>query len=159
MNRSIDTLLGVGPQATEVFMRAGFKIILDLYHFNEDDRKIQTIIDTMKNEQPDRDDIYWKRLGTRCNNIIFKAKSAQSIGDHPDAFICYISLELMKDPVLTPYGSSYERENIIKWLEIGNTTDPYTRNLLNINQLYENRPLKQAISYYKKNFLKYSVLD
>ncbi|VYS57057.1 unnamed protein product [Arabidopsis thaliana] len=35
----------------------------------------------------------------------------------PNYFICPISLEIMKDPVTTVSGITYDRQNIVKWLE------------------------------------------
>ena len=46
---------------------------------------------------------------------------------------CTISLEIMEDPVITPYGFSYEDTKIKEWLE-SHTTDPLCENELNENQ-------------------------
>ena len=55
--------------------------------------------------------------------------------------ICSITGEIMKDPVTSPDGNTYEKEAILKWLENHNT-EPQTRNILYANYLVPNRALK-----------------
>ncbi|EKX45487.1 hypothetical protein GUITHDRAFT_53147, partial [Guillardia theta CCMP2712] len=42
--------------------------------------------------------------------------------EHPADFLCPISMEVMKDPVIAMDGHSYERQNIERWLEDHNTS-------------------------------------
>ncbi|KAG0461019.1 hypothetical protein HPP92_021004 [Vanilla planifolia] len=44
----------------------------------------------------------------------------------PSHFLCPISLDLMKDPVILPTGITYDRRSIETWLEAGNFTCPVT---------------------------------
>ena len=60
------------------------------------------------------------------------------------AFICPISEEVMKDPVITPYGHCYERESITQWLR-NHQTDPLTNQPLSIEDLRPCFALKSAI--------------
>ncbi|XP_051141093.1 U-box domain-containing protein 21-like [Andrographis paniculata] len=54
----------------------------------------------------------------------------------PTHFRCPISLDLMKDPVTLSTGITYDRENIEKWIEMGNSTCPVTHQvLLTFNQI------------------------
>ena len=62
----------------------------------------------------------------------------------PEAFICPISGDIMKDPVVDPEGNTYERSEIEKWLS-SIQTSPITRCILNKDQLSPNRALKDAI--------------
>lgn len=62
----------------------------------------------------------------------------------PDAYICPITQEKMKDPVIDPDGNSYEREAIEDWLH-RNSTSPITRTPLTIADLTPNRALKVHI--------------
>lgn len=62
-------------------------------------------------------------------------------------FLCPITHELMKDPVIDPDGNSYEREAIESWLR-RNGTSPITRAPLAIKDLRPNRALKQTIEEY-----------
>ena len=63
----------------------------------------------------------------------------------PGEFICPISQEIMRDPVLDPYGISYEREEIEKWISLYHC-DPINRSRpLRIDQLVPNLALKAMI--------------
>ncbi|KAM7527794.1 hypothetical protein LguiB_031204 [Lonicera macranthoides] len=59
----------------------------------------------------------------------------------PDDFRCPISLELMKDPVIT-----YERSCIEKWLEAGHGTCPKTQQALTCTVLTPNYVLRSLIA-------------
>lgn len=60
------------------------------------------------------------------------------------AFICPISQEVMKDPVITPYGHCYDRESITDWLS-SHRTDPLTNQPLSLEDLKPCFALKSAI--------------
>ena len=61
-----------------------------------------------------------------------------------EAFMCKITMSLMKDPVMDPDGFSYEREAIEKWIK-EHGTSPMTRRPLRLDELKPNRALKDAI--------------
>ncbi|CAL9120755.1 unnamed protein product [Musa acuminata var. zebrina] len=63
----------------------------------------------------------------------------------PDDFLCPISLELMKDPVIVATGQTYERESIEKWLQAGHDTCPKTRQRLSNKSLTPNYVLRSLI--------------
>ena len=54
------------------------------------------------------------------------------------------SMELMRDPVSTADGHSFERSDIEQWVRVSGT-NPVTRAPLALNQLTPNRALKGAI--------------
>ena len=62
----------------------------------------------------------------------------------PQDFYCPITGELMKEPVLGKDGHSYEKSEILRWLE-GNSTSPMTREPLTADDLVDNLPLKRSI--------------
>jgi hypothetical protein len=66
-----------------------------------------------------------------------------------DYLTCPISLDVMSDPVITPYGDSFERYAIIDWLRT-NDTCPLTRRPLKVSQLMENKSLKLVIEEYQR---------
>lgn len=71
----------------------------------------------------------------------------------PDAFICPISFTIMENPVMDHEGNSYEKKNILEWLNI-NKKSPITRNYLDSSMLIPNRSLKNAIEeFISKNNL------
>eukprot|EP01040_Poterioochromonas_malhamensis_P005344 gene5344-5731_t len=68
----------------------------------------------------------------------------------PSQFICPITREIMVDPVIDPNGISYEREAIMKWIELQQTS-PFTRDSCLSTQLVPNRALKELIETFKRN--------
>ena len=70
-----------------------------------------------------------------------------------DSFICPINQTLMEDPVITPYGTTYERSAILNWLK-RNKTDPLTKKSLSKEMLITNYALRSAIQEYKQSLNK-----
>ncbi|KAL8052957.1 hypothetical protein ABFX02_05G039500 [Erythranthe guttata] len=64
----------------------------------------------------------------------------------PDDFLCPISLELMRDPVIVATGQTYERSYIQRWIDCGNTTCPKTQQKLRHVTLTPNYVLRSLIS-------------
>lgn len=65
--------------------------------------------------------------------------------DIPDHFCCPITLGMMRDPVITPSGHTYERSAIVE--TIGKKAcDPLTGEALSLDDLRPNRALKEAIT-------------
>ena len=71
---------------------------------------------------------------------------------------CSISLEVMKDPVIDPDGNTYDRCNIVEWININNKS-PITRNALSILQLRSNKILKSFISLIENTLLTKGISD
>lgn len=67
-----------------------------------------------------------------------------SLLEKHDSFVCPLTLELMKDPVSTVDGHTYERKAIEEWLET-NDTSPLTAMVLADKQLIPNLAIKQSI--------------
>ncbi|XP_037645818.1 WD repeat, SAM and U-box domain-containing protein 1-like isoform X2 [Sebastes umbrosus] len=78
-------------------------------------------------------------------------KAEQSGSDAPDEFLCPITRELMKDPVIAADGYSYERESIESWIRGKNKTSPMTNLFLQTTILTPNRSLKMAITRWKSS--------
>ncbi|KAM0015127.1 putative U box domain, armadillo-like helical, Zinc finger, RING/FYVE/PHD-type [Helianthus debilis subsp. tardiflorus] len=64
----------------------------------------------------------------------------------PVDFLCPISLELMRDPVIVSTGQTYERSYIQKWIDCGNTTCPKTQQKLQNSILTPNYVLRSLIA-------------
>jgi len=62
-----------------------------------------------------------------------------------NGFLCPITREQMKDPVVTLHGQSYEREGIENWLNLGNNVDPNTRKKLEVGELLPNHNLRLIV--------------
>ena len=51
-----------------------------------------------------------------------------------NSFLCPITKNIMKNPVITPYGTTYDKDAIISWLKT-NETCPLTKKPLNRKML------------------------
>jgi len=67
----------------------------------------------------------------------------------PEEFICDITLEVMRDPVIAADGHSYERTAMEEWLR-GHRTSPKTNIPLSHTTLMPNIALRQAIERFMK---------
>jgi hypothetical protein len=66
-----------------------------------------------------------------------------------ESFLCPISQEIMRDPVITPKGISFERKAILDWLKKSQNC-PITKTKLTEKDLITNYSLKNAIDEYIK---------
>ncbi|GAB2279996.1 hypothetical protein Dimus_014633 [Dionaea muscipula] len=64
----------------------------------------------------------------------------------PEDFLCPISLEIMRDPVIVSTGQTYERSYIQRWIDSGNVTCPKTQQKLENFTLTPNYVLRSLIS-------------
>ncbi|KAK1697485.1 hypothetical protein QYE76_014182 [Lolium multiflorum] len=64
----------------------------------------------------------------------------------PQDFRCPISLDLMRDPVVSSSGQTYDRESITRWFGAGKSTCPKTGQVLTNLSLVPNKALKNLIS-------------
>ena len=70
----------------------------------------------------------------------------------PTEFYCPITLDIMKEPVIGLDGHTYEKIEIIHWLNNNNNKSPMTRQYMDIGSLIPNYALKSQIeSYIQKN--------
>lgn len=158
MSASIGSMEGVGPAALEVFETAGFRQIWQLKAFNGDDVKLHEAICKIKNARGHMmEDSYWKRLFTRCINIIYRAKSAEATDYVPHEYMCPLSLDWYHDPVVAPSGHSFSRQYIEEHLKHF-PTNPLTRSPLRPEELYTNIALEQAVSSYRLHHQRYRIL-
>ncbi|KAM4744362.1 LOW QUALITY PROTEIN: WD repeat, SAM and U-box domain-containing protein 1 [Anableps anableps] len=73
-------------------------------------------------------------------------KSDSMCSGIPDEFLCPITRELMREPVIAADGYSYEREAIESWIHTKNRSSPMTNLPLLTTLLTPNHTLKMAIS-------------
>ncbi|KAL4318237.1 hypothetical protein GQ457_18G022810 [Hibiscus cannabinus] len=64
----------------------------------------------------------------------------------PVDYLCPISLELMRDPVIVATGQTYERSYIQRWIDCGNATCPKTQQKLENLTLTPNYVLRSLIN-------------
>lgn len=71
---------------------------------------------------------------------------------NPDNFECIFSYDIMKDPVTTATGNSYEKSQLYSYL-LKDNRDPISRTPIYRDEVYPNHALKKAIEYYKQSKL------
>src|SRR5215472_2490496 len=91
MTDNINKIEGVGKISMDVFLRAGFNTIGDLKEDAGYAQRIQTAIDVLKEERPQYDDYYWRRLARRCSAIVERVQNAQAFPFVPSQYMCPIS--------------------------------------------------------------------
>ncbi|EKX42406.1 hypothetical protein GUITHDRAFT_55908, partial [Guillardia theta CCMP2712] len=62
----------------------------------------------------------------------------------PSAFLCPISRGIMKQPAITPDGSTFDREFLARWISTKGT-DPMTKKRLQLHEIAPNRALRSLI--------------
>ncbi|KAM9250168.1 WD repeat, SAM and U-box domain-containing protein 1 isoform 3-T3 [Dugong dugon] len=123
----------------------GLKDLVDIFKMNNIDGK--ELLNLTKESLAD--DLKIESLGLRSKvlrkieELRTKVKSLSS--GTPDEFLCPITRELMRDPVIASDGYSYEKEAIENWIGKKKRTSPMTNLILPSVVLTPNRTLKMAI--------------
>jgi hypothetical protein len=71
--------------------------------------------------------------------------SQLSSTQYPTEFQCPLTKTIMIEPMLSKYGTNFEKDAILRWLNEGNTTCPVTRKPLRPSGLVSNKNLKWKI--------------
>ena len=77
--------------------------------------------------------------------LFSKAAEADIPTEVPDHLCCNITLDIFRDPVITPSGVTYERAILLNHLEQVGKFDPVTREPLEPSQLVSNLAIKAAV--------------
>ncbi|KRZ66961.1 STIP1 homology and U box-containing protein 1 [Trichinella papuae] len=85
---------------------------------------------------------------TQINNLFSQVDERRRKRDIPDYLCGKISFELMRDPVITPSGITYDRKDIMEHLHRVGHFDPVTRTALTADQLIPNLSMKEVIDHY-----------
>ena len=64
---------------------------------------------------------------------------------NPDLFCCPLTLDIYKDPYITPNGNTYEHAALVEHLNNVGKFDPLTREYLDENMIIPNRKIKELI--------------
>jgi len=139
--------------------RLGEEIELQTYlaRLIRDDRERQ--IDHLKSETTVKDEIDEEELNTKIaaietfsdtcmsdlNNIFAKVDDRRRRREVPDYLCGKISFEILRDPVVTPSGITYERKDIEEHLMRVGHFDPVTRVSLTADQLIPNYAMKEVV--------------
>ncbi|XP_068435523.1 WD repeat, SAM and U-box domain-containing protein 1 isoform X3 [Clinocottus analis] len=90
-------------------------------------------------------------LRSKVLRKVEQLKSDSVCSGIPDEFLCPITRELMREPVIAADGYSYEREAIDAWINTKNRSSPMTNLPLLTTLLTPNHTLKMAIGRWKTN--------
>jgi hypothetical protein len=122
---------------------AGFKIKENYDKKKQEKLKNENLLKKSKDE--------YKSLLNKNNNSIHTNYINNNYYNNEDddlnipfTFICPLTKNIMKEPVMTKYGSNYEKIAIENYLK-ENNKDPLTGNYLTIKMLKPNLKLKNAI--------------
>ncbi|KAG7946499.1 hypothetical protein I3843_14G042300 [Carya illinoinensis] len=77
--------------------------------------------------------------------VFREAAEADTPAEVPDYLCCKITLDILRDPVITPSGVTYEKAVILEHLQKVGKFDPITREPLNQSQLIPNLAIKEAV--------------
>lgn len=144
----------IGPAALEVFLLAGVNTVSDIIGYDIfNDTRILTALDAIKAKKP-MENYYWQRLYSRCLGIVLKFQYPDALPYIPNHFMCPLTLDILRDPVIAPSGYTYERSAILDFIK-KYAIDPVTRTPLTPTQLYPNNNLKDAVSRYIVSALKW----
>ncbi|KAM0940718.1 putative U box domain, tetratricopeptide-like helical domain superfamily [Dioscorea sansibarensis] len=77
--------------------------------------------------------------------VFHKAALADRPSQVPDYLCCKITLDIFRDPVITPSGITYERAVLLEHLQKVGKFDPLTRVPLKPDQLTPNLAIKEAV--------------
>ncbi|KAL6659552.1 hypothetical protein ACP70R_003592 [Stipagrostis hirtigluma subsp. patula] len=77
--------------------------------------------------------------------VFKKAAKTDTPTDVPDHLCCKITLDIFRDPVITPSGVTYERAVLLDHLHTVGKFDPVTREALEPHQLVPNLAIKEAV--------------
>ncbi|BFZ17495.1 hypothetical protein BsWGS_20534 [Bradybaena similaris] len=92
-----------------------------------------------------------KRIA-EVNSLFAQLDDRRKKRDVPDYLCGKISFEIMREPVITPSGITYDKKDIIEHLQRVGHFDPVTRTDLTQEQLIPNFTLKEVIdSYLEEN--------
>ena len=83
--------------------------------------------------------------------VVLEPKNDTSADSPPKEFVCPLSSELMRDPVVISSGETYEREAIAKWFRDGNDFCPRTGKKLTNLAMVPNSCMKSLISGWCEN--------
>jgi hypothetical protein len=148
----------IGPFTTMMFENAGYQTVnqlryFDTCHISDDYQRFVRDTKTLEINQ-EYTNRFWRRMITRCMNIINLIQNVNAIPVSPEFMVCCISGCIMEEPVILPNGKSCERCEIEEWIDSGRKC-PFTGEPLLKDQLISNRNLQDVLEDYNKHYAGY----
>ena len=152
-------LAGIGASIGIVALGIGGKIMYDKYkkketsnenvefsNFkNENNSEIVEKLKKQKSIKPKIISDEYDKNYIRANS--FQTKDEEELIKKKNSFICPISQIMMENPVITPYGTTYEKSAILDWIN-KNNNDFLTKKPLSQDMLIPNYILKSSMMEY-----------
>uniref|UniRef100_A0A914GZ14 E3 ubiquitin-protein ligase CHIP n=1 Tax=Globodera rostochiensis TaxID=31243 RepID=A0A914GZ14_GLORO len=107
---------------------------------NEDENDSEDKMDELKSQGANSKE--------QLNNLFAQVDERRRKRDLPDYLCGKISFELLQDPVVTPSGITYDRQDILTHLHRVGHFDPVTRVPLTADQLIPNFALKEVVDHF-----------
>lgn len=151
----IEHLSGHGV-ITAVLKTAGYATVGDALDVDLDDigdghvlRRVRRAVDTLHANGAFAHVRDWQPVFRRAYSTVVTLLEREPVDmEPPPCFQCIFSGRWLVDPVITPSGHSYERREILRWIDHEHT-HPMTREPITVDQLVDNRNLKEAIAHFK----------
>ena len=152
-------LAGIGASIGIVALGIGGKIMYDKYKKKETaneniefsnfkNENNSEIIEKLKKQKSIKPKIIcdeYDKNYIRANS--FQTKDEEELIKKKNSFICPISQIMMENPVITPYGTTYEKSAILDWIN-KNNNDFLTKKPLSQDMLIPNYILKSSMMEY-----------
>lgn len=103
-------------------------------------------LEVQLSEMSSKCDIYIDKLKATFRDL----KQQRKVREVPEYLCGKISFEIMHDPVITPSGITYDRNDIEEHLRRVGHFDPITRQPLKVSQLISNLAMKEVVDAYIK---------
>ena len=139
-------ITGIGAAIGLAAIGIGGKVLYDKYKDGNTPEDKKTKKEDEKEDQKEEEKKIENKILDKSSTM---ANNCEEEIEGKDSFICPINQTLMEDPVITPYGTTYERAAILNWLK-KNNTDPLTKKKLTKDMLITNYALRSAIQEYKE---------
>ncbi|KAJ7538470.1 hypothetical protein O6H91_11G049300 [Diphasiastrum complanatum] len=105
----------------------------------------QSTVDTSKVSELSRLNLLYKERLQALSEIFNKAGSPDKPAEIPEYLCCGITMDIFRDPVITPSGVTYERAVLLEHLRKVGKFDPLTRADLQPNQVVSNLAIKEGV--------------
>ena len=157
-------LAGIGASLGIVALGIGGKLMYDKYKKKETPKEKEEfsnfknvdnfeIIEKLKKQKTLKpkiiNDEYDKNY-IRANSIQTKDEDEEELIKKKNSFICPIKQMMMENPVITPYGTTYEKSAILDWIN-KNNNDYLTKKPLNKDMIIPNYILKSSMMEYNES--------